>query len=168
MDEQKDKEKTDEEKKEEVVSVKAFLDEGDGYHEFGGPAHIRHVQYPTLKRWLGFVIQTNKQAVRVLIEHGTKCCEHYRAFATRTNAPEVEFDVETFLKPGTIIQSVRMLEKASFQEYSYSNIYNELSVEIRTKGKPLLRLVLQCDHNGYYPHDTHIEWDGFKDDTQKL
>jgi hypothetical protein len=106
--------------------------------------------------WLGYDIMTTKQIISVYIENCQLCCESY----------------DTMLLPtediiGLEVKSVKWGTRILPQYLNLLNLDIDYAVVNIETDKIPIQVVAWNDHNGYYPHNVYVEWEGYSD-TQKI
>lgn len=99
----------------------------------------------------GFVITTDKQIIKLLMENGLQCCENYGYFMSEDN-------LDNFI--GAKIRSIYTTDIAlktyEILDLDYLDFGDVLFVNIDTT-KGLLQFTAYNAHNGYYGHRVRIE-----------
>ena len=130
-------------------------------------------------RFGGYVIETTEKPIKVLVdEFGSLCCEDYDVFLAfedkihgrmpwMGNVQAVELD--TLGLVGAKISSVSYVSDALNEtvenSIGTSTYVSSALVNIETD-RGIVQLVAWNEHNGYYPHTVHVEWDDFKDEQE--
>lgn len=97
----------------------------------------------------GFVINTDKQVIKLGIENGHSCCENWGYFMTEDDLKEFE---------GAKLMSVTLTDtalKTKELEDEYVEVDECMFVNLNTD-KGLLQFVAYNSHNGYYGHEAVV------------
>lgn len=101
--------------------------------------------------WEGYLVTTNKQTIKVLIDSGQFCCEEYGFFSI----PE-EDNLKDFI--GSELLSVNIVDKAlNTIKLEEEMIEEEEAIFVNLEtSKGTLQLTVYNSHNGYYGHAIKI------------
>lgn len=89
----------------------------------------------------GLIIETNKGEIKLVIENGQSCCEHWGALFFET--PD---NIEQFI-------GAKILEIQDIDIKRDDDIDNETQLRITTD-KEVIQYAIYNEHNGYYSHGT--------------
>lgn len=96
----------------------------------------------------GFIIETNKQKIKVGISNTDQCCEQWGYFMSKDNISE-------FI--GAVILNITLTNKCLITKDVLNDLYegDAMFVNIETN-KGTLQFTAYNQHNGYYGHDACI------------
>lgn len=99
----------------------------------------------------GFVITTDKQIIKLLMENGLQCCEDYGYFMSEDNLDNfIGAKIRSIYTTDTALKTYEILDP------DYLDCGDVLFVNIDTT-KGLLQFTAYNAHNGYYGHRVRIE-----------
>jgi hypothetical protein len=100
----------------------------------------------------GYIIVTDKQEIKLLIDNGQSCCEQWGYFMSEDDLSY--FEGSDFVE---LVITDTALSEAKMIENDCNNIYEGgvMFVDIKTS-KGVLQFVAYNQHNGWYGHGAYI------------
>lgn len=100
----------------------------------------------------GFVINTNKQTIKVGIESGQSCCENYGTLST---SDDLQDFVGAELKAIVRVDDLYNATEISKEQIEYLDEGGAVFINFETS-KGIFQLTAYNGHNGYYGHEAVV------------